>query len=174
MSPRRSRCGESGPSVGPMRRIAIISMALAALVAGTAVATESGGGTTAGNASVTQYGAKDQGCTPGFWKNHTSVWSGFSPSDKFNDVFGVSFNSSLTLEGALRLEGGGFNALARHAAAALLNAAHDDVGYGLTESEIVALVQQAFGTSNPEPVKNQLDELNNAGCSIDAHGNPIP
>jgi hypothetical protein len=84
----------------------------------------------------------------------------------------VNYNSSLTLAGALNLEGGGFAALARHAAAALLNAANVDVNYGAEESEIKALVQQAFATNNPEPTKNTFDQLNNAGCSIDAHGRP--
>jgi hypothetical protein len=174
MTPKRSRGSGGAPRLDLMRRIAIMVMVVAALAAGTAVAKKADGGASKGDAAATQYGTKDQGCTPGFWKNHTNVWSGYSPSDKFNAVFGVSYNSSLTLGGALRLGGGGFAALARHAAAALLNSEHSGVSYGLTTSEIVALVQQAFGTNNPEPIKNQLDGLNNAGCSIDAHGRPIP
>lgn len=108
-----------------------------------------------------------QGCTPGFWKNHVSAWEGYSASQKFNAVFGVAYDPYLTLLGALKLGGGGYAALARHATAALLNAAHDDVDYGLTSSEIVARVQNAFATGNPEPLKDRLDELNNAGCSVD-------
>jgi hypothetical protein len=156
-----------------MRRFAIVIMAIAALGAGTAVAKKADGGSTTADAATTQYGAKDQGCTPGFWKNHTNVWSGFSPTQKFNTVFGVNYNSSLTLLGALNQGGGGFAALGRHATAGLLNAAHPDVDYGLTTSQVIALVQNAFATNNPEPAKNQLDKLNNAGCSIDAHGRPI-
>jgi hypothetical protein len=156
-----------------MRRIVIVIMALAALGAGTAVAKNAAGGTTRTDAAVTQYGAKDQGCTPGFWKNHTTVWSGFSSGDSFNAVFGVNYDSSLTLLGALNQDGGGFAALARHASAALLNAAHNSVNYGLTDSQIIALVQQAFATNSPESAKNQLAGLNEVGCSIDAHGRPI-
>lgn len=115
----------------------------------------------------------NQGCTPGYWKNHLGSWSGFSPSDSFNAVFGVNYMPGLTLQGALNLNGGGFEALARHAAAALLNAQHLYVNYGLEVDAIKALVQQAFATNNPEPTKNTLDSLNNAGCAIDAQNRPI-
>jgi hypothetical protein len=114
-----------------------------------------------------------QGCTPGFWKNHTAVWQGYTPGQLFNAVFGVGYNSSLTLLGALKQGGGGYAALGRQATAALLNAAHADVDYGLTTAQIIAAVQQAFASRDPEPLKDQLDGLNNAGCSIDAHGRPI-
>jgi hypothetical protein len=114
-----------------------------------------------------------QGCTPGFWKKHTNVWQGYTPDQLFNQVFGVNYQSSLTLLGALNQGGGGFAALGRHATAALLNAAHEHVDYGLTTSQVVAAVQQAFASGDPEPLKDQLDELNNAGCSVDAHGRPI-
>ena len=114
-----------------------------------------------------------QGCTPGFWKNNTNVWQGYTTGQLFNDVFGVDYQSSLTLLGALKQGGGGFAALGRHATAALLNAAHEHVDYGLTTSQIIAAVQQAFASGDPEPLKDQLDRLNNAGCSVDAHGRPI-
>jgi len=158
-----------------MRRLLIVLAVSAALAGGTtlAVAASGGGSPTGANAGDTQYDVGDHGCTPGFWKNQTNVWSGFSPGDSFNAVFGVNYNSSLTLGDALSLGGGGFDALARHATAALLGAAHPDVDYGLTSSEIIALVQQAFATNDPEPTKNTLDGLNNAGCSIDAQGRPI-
>jgi hypothetical protein len=78
----------------------------------------------------------------------------------------------LTLGQALDLEGGGFEALARHATSALLNAQHLYVNYGLEADAIKALVQQAFATNNPEPIKNTFDTLNNAGCSIDAQNRP--
>lgn len=174
MPAERWRIAARHHSLGPMRRIAVVIMALAALVAGSAVAKKADGGRTAANAAVTQYGANDQGCSPGYWKNHTGSWSGYSPGALFNTVFGVNYNSSLTLLGALNQGGGGFAALARQASAALLNSAHDNVSYGLTTSQVIALVQQAFATNNPEPAKDQLDQLNNAGCSIDAHGTPIP
>src|SRR5687767_7528808 len=156
-----------------MRRLATMLAAFLAIGGGSALAIKTAGGSKSTKTSVsTQYNTGGQGCTPGYWKNHTSSWSGYSPGDSFNAVFGVNYNSSLTLGGALKLGGGGFEALARQAAAALLNAAHGDVSYGLEESQIKALVQQAFATNNPEPTKNTFDTLNNAGCSIDAQGRP--
>ena len=156
-----------------MRRVLTMLLVLAALVAGTTLAVAAGGGKarSTGAADV-EYDIGDDGCTPGFWKNHTNVWHGFAPGALFNTVFGVSYNPTLTLQGALKLEGGGFAALARHAAAALLNAAQPDVDYGLSQSQIISQVQQAFATNNPEPTKNLFDTLNNAGCSIDAQGRP--
>jgi hypothetical protein len=159
-----------------MRKLVVMLVVLVALCAGTtlAVAARGGGSPKTGGAATVQYDNGDDGCTPGYWKNHTSSWSGYSPNDLFNTVFGVDYNPTLTLLGATQLDGGGFAALARHASAALLNAAHDDVNYGMPESEVIALVQEAFGTNDPEPTKDLFDELNNAGCSIDAHGRAIP
>jgi len=133
-----------------------------------------------------------EGLTPGFWKNHPEVWEGYSPTDKFADVFGVSItinagkktaNTDPTLIEALAAKGGVnekkgvYDALARHAVAALLNAAHTDVTYPLTATEIINAVNQAIGNADmtdAEPLKNMLDTYNNAGGGIDAHGNPIP
>lgn len=117
-----------------------------------------------------------EGCTPGFWKkDHPNTWAptGFATGDLFDDVFGVAYNDDLTLLGALKLEGGGFKALARHATAALLNAAHPDVEYGLTSAQIIDLVQEAFEGDDPEDIKDLLEDFNEQGCGIDAHGNPI-
>jgi hypothetical protein len=156
------------------RQLATVLAAFLAIGGGSALAiTTSGGSNSTSTSANTQYNTGGQGCTPGYWKNHTDVWTGYSPSDSFNAVFGVNYNSSLTLGGALNLGGGGFEALARHAAAALLNAASGDVNYGLEETQIKTLVQQAFATNNPEPTKNTFDQLNNVGCSIDAFGRPI-
>jgi hypothetical protein len=158
-----------------MRKLLIVLVVLAALGAGTtlAVAARGGGGQKDSNAANVQYDDGDHGCTPGFWKNNTNVWSGFSPGDSFNSVFGVNYDASLSLEGALNLGGGGLAALARHASAALLNAANDNVNYGLTTDEIIELVHEAFAANQPEDAKDLLDRLNNAGCSIDAQGRPI-
>jgi hypothetical protein len=158
-----------------MRRLAVVLVVLAALGVGTAlaVAARGGGSQPAGGAADVQYDDGPDGCTPGFWKNHTDVWSGYSPGDLFNTVFGVNYDASLTLLDALNQGDGGFEALARQASAALLNAGNDDIDYSLNTSEVIALVQQAFATNDPEPAKDQLDEFNNAGCSIDAKGRPI-
>ena len=76
---------------------------------------------------------------------------------------------------ALNANGGGIDALARHAVAALLNAAHPDVNYPLSTTEIINAVQQAIADGEPAitDLKNELDMLYNAGGGIDAHCNPI-
>lgn len=122
------------------------------------------------------------GCTPGFWKNHTDVWEGYDPGDLFDGVFGTDVGSlgkgkkaadNPTLLDALNANGGGVNALARHAVAALLNAAHSLIEYPMSEGEIITAVEAALDGGDVEGLKNELDAQNNLGCSIDAHGNPV-
>ena len=84
-----------------------------------------------------------EGCTPGFWKQdqHFDSWVGFAPTDSFEAVFGVDVTLRVggqgtvddpTLLDALNATGGGVNALARHAVAALLNASNPDVDSDFT------------------------------------------
>lgn len=104
----------------------------------------------------------DEGCTPGYWKNHLSSWgpTGYSPTDDFDTVFGVDlFNPDITLQQAINMGGGGVNKLARHGTAALLNATHPDLNYPLTEAEVIAYVQ----AGNSEI----LVEYNELGCPLD-------
>jgi hypothetical protein len=122
------------------------------------------------------------GCTPGYWKNHydTPGWpSPFTDSQLFSSVFGGITNpdyiylNGKTLAQALRLGGGGANALARHAVAAILNIAELGAGaYGLTHGQVVTAVVNALNSgSGIESLKNQLDGRNNAGCPL---GGKIP
>ena len=158
-----------------LRRL-LVTVACVALVgagATMAVATTEGG--SEGNSAETQYGPA-QGCTPGFWKNHTSVavWgTEYSPSDTFDSVFGVTKFGSKTLLEVLDLGGGGYNALARHAVAALLSSSNPDVNYGLSPEEVIKMVQDAISGKDPETTKDVFEPLNEAGCGVDAHGNPI-
>jgi hypothetical protein len=125
-----------------------------------------------------------EGLTPGFWKNHTSVWQGYSPNQTLESVFNVPDSLGLdnvTLLQALNFGGGGgvkgaAQNLFRHAVAAILNAAHVSVDYALTSSQIITQVNAALASNNAatiETLKNKLDLFNNAGGGIDAHGNPI-
>ncbi len=73
-----------------------------------------------------------EGCTPGYWKNHTEVWQEFTPVQTIGSVFtgAPAAFSSLTLEQGLALRGGPRIAgaqqiLLRAAIASLLNAAYD-------------------------------------------------
>jgi hypothetical protein len=112
-----------------------------------------------------------QGCGLGFWKadadHHGAVnWPGtYTTGANYNAVFGVtaSFSASTTLSDALGLGGGGQNALARHAVAALLNAASPEVAYPISESNVVSIVQTAYATNTAAAftsAKNELELLN--------------
>jgi hypothetical protein len=113
-----------------------------------------------------------EGCTPGYWKQdqHFDSWvgTGFAPGDDFDTVFGDDwFNPNITLLQALNLTGGGKNALARHAVAALLNAASGGVNYPMTTADVLAAVHAAFlAQSTIESTKNTLAGNNELGCPI--------
>ena len=75
----------------------------------------------------------------------------------------------MTLLEGLQLGGGGLNALTRHAIAAVLSAAHPDIDYPLTISEIVDMVNDAYTSGDAdeiEDLKDDLDAFNNLNCSI--------
>jgi len=111
-----------------------------------------------------------EGCTPGFWKNHLDAWAGtgFIPGDDFEVVFGVnaSFDPHTLLD-AINLGGGGEKALARHAVAALLNAASPDVDYAFTVADVISMVQNAYASGDFTTAKDLFDAANNAGCPLD-------
>lgn len=124
------------------------------------------------------------GCTPGFWKNHTDLWTGYSTSQTLESVLDVPDVLGLdnyTLLEALSFGGGpGATGMARNllrqAVAALLNAAHPLVNYPMTEGAVIGSVNYALASLNRgtmETLKDQLDAFNNLGCPIDAHGNLI-
>jgi hypothetical protein len=113
-----------------------------------------------------------QGCTPGYWRqdHHFDSWEGYySPNQSYTAVFGVSPSfGDITLEEAVWLGGGGQNALARHAVAAILNAANPNVNYAYTVAEVIAGVQAAYASPvDFETFKDALDLANNAGCPLD-------
>ena len=114
-----------------------------------------------------------EGCTPGYWKQpqHLDSWTQFLTTQTFNEVFGVDVTLSTggddaTLLEALQSGGGGINALARHAVAALLNAASGDVDSDYTVAEVIALVQDAVESGDFETAKNLLAASNEAGCPL--------
>jgi hypothetical protein len=81
----------------------------------------------------------------------------------------IAGDPDLTLEEALRLGGGGEDALARHSASALLNAASEEVDFEFTEQEVIEKVQDAIASGDPEEIENLKDEFdreNNRGCPI--------
>jgi hypothetical protein len=100
-----------------------------------------------------------KGCSPGFYKNNTPPCSATPKTQLFTDALdltGTEFtcytskglSSSMTVAQALELTGGGANALARHAAAAFLNAICIGTagGYPYTVSQVQTIVGNAFTT----------------------------
>jgi hypothetical protein len=113
-----------------------------------------------------------EGCTPGYWKQeqHFDSWPNppYAPSNGFNATFGIGTNwfpNTFTLVQALGANGGGKNALARHAVAALLNAA---TGFsGFTTAQVIAAVQAAYNNASLiESNKNLFAAYNEQTCPL--------
>lgn len=121
-----------------------------------------------------------EGCTPGYWKNHTRSWSGtgYSPSQTVVSVFsGASAFPSLAGQTLLQaLQGGGgpgtlgaAKILLRAATAALLNAASSGVDYPRTSAQIISDVNAALASNNRDTMlalASALDRDNNLGCPL--------
>jgi hypothetical protein len=113
----------------------------------------------------------DEGCTPGYWKqeHHFGNWP--ETTDPYTTTFGGVFGCSdvqaqkpesgdicaMTLLTVLELKGGGNNALARHAAAAYLNAA-SSVMYPYDVAGVIKLLN-SFD-------KDALEEANESYCPL--------
>jgi hypothetical protein len=119
-----------------------------------------------------------QGCTPGYWRqdHHFDSWVGYLPSDSFDHAFGVTSTIdppgrapvlvNPTLLDAVWIGGGGENAMARHAVAALLNASSPDVHYPMSVGEVVAAVQAAYGSGNFAAAQSMFEGFNEIGCPL--------
>ena len=113
-----------------------------------------------------------EGLSHGFWKNHESEWVGYSHDDMTGEIFEIPHGLSCcndSFHNALRFKGGNSvgkaaKLLMIQAVAALLNAAHPDINYPLSESEIITLVNDALATENRKTLlqlKDILDDYNN-------------
>lgn len=129
----------------------------------------------------------EEGCTPGFWRqpHHFDSWptdwtaADGQPNVDFCDVFDCPGSISLqrperddledvSLREALELRGGGVNALARHAAAAALNAHPDsDVDYFYSLFEVQEIVSAALSSGEYETAKDELEDRNEEVCPLD-------
>ena len=126
----------------------------------------------------------EEGCTPGFWKNHPACWECFSPDDLVSDVFTIpaalsdladdTLMDALNYKGGKGVEGAARNLL-RQAVAALLNACDPDVGYPMSVGGVIDAVDDALATLDRGEIlglKDMFDMYNNLGCPIDAHCRP--
>src|SRR5436305_814395 len=93
-----------------------------------------------------------QGCTLGFWKNHTSDWVTYQPTDTIGTTFNLTttqtpYASNTLLEG-LGFQGGtgvlgGERILFKQAIAGLLNSSAG-LDYGASTTEIIRLTRNAI------------------------------
>jgi hypothetical protein len=117
--------------------------------------------------------AAAEGCTLGFWKNHTNVWGSVSTSATLEDVFDVP--NALGLDGVTLLDAlsfgggpgvdGGARILFKQAVAAYLNATSSNVDYPLTQAQVVSQVNAALASNNRNTMValgTQLDNANSA------------
>jgi hypothetical protein len=124
--------------------------------------------------------AGDQGCTPGYWKNHTDSWpaAGYSPSQSIQSVFAsaaaypaigsASLLDGLGFSGGSGVEGGARN-LMRAAVAALLDSSHPGVSYPRTPAAVISSVDAALATGDRDSMlslASSLDADNNLGCPL--------
>lgn len=119
-----------------------------------------------------------QGCSHGFWKNHTSDWPAtYDPTDTLGGYFnGLAAHGLATDTLATALDYGGGPALVdkirillRNAVASLLNAA-SSFGYPLSVQEVKDQVNAAIASGDPAAIlalEQQLDIYNNLGCPLD-------
>jgi hypothetical protein len=122
----------------------------------------------------------NQGCTPGYWKNHTDSWppTGYSPSQKVQSVFSqASLYPSLgnaTLHEALSFQGGSdltgaSGILLRAATASLLNTSHPGVDFPRVTAQVIGDVDAALASNNRDTIlslASALDDDNNLGCPL--------
>lgn len=125
-----------------------------------------------------------EGCTPGYWKNHTDNWEETTPSNLVGNLFSSApaSVSTLTLLEGLQAKGGSgvdgaSRILTRAAVASWLNAAHEGLGFpwrrydtGLDGREaLVQAVNDAFASGDRQTMlalAAQLDDDNNLGCPL--------
>jgi hypothetical protein len=93
--------------------------------------------------------------------------AGYAPGDLFHPVFEDAFPFKTLLD-VLNLGGGGLNALGRHTAAALLNAAHPEIYYGSTDTEVIDAFNDVYPGSKADytALKDTFADLNELGCPI--------
>ncbi|HEY0387257.1 MAG TPA: hypothetical protein VGC71_02335 [Gaiellales bacterium] len=118
-----------------------------------------------------------QGCTLGYWKNHTNAWVTYSPTDTIGATFHLTtvqtpYASNTLLEG-LGFQGGsgllgGERILLKQAIAGLLNSSAG-LDYGAGTTEIIGITHNAILSGNRDLMitrAGQFDTRNNVGCPL--------
>lgn len=155
-----------------LTRTRSIALATALLLGGAVAVTQASGATNIGN----------DGCTPGYWKNHTQNWEEYTPATPLGAVFtfpaSLSSYAGTTMLQGLQLRGGGgtdgaAQILLRASTAAVLNAAHEGLGYpyrrDVEPGNIIARVNAALASGDRSAMltlATELDNANNLGCPL--------
>lgn len=120
----------------------------------------------------------NQGCTPGYWKNHTGSWTStpYRPHLLVSGVFSPVPSALANWTLLQALDGGGgpgtlgaAKILLRAAVAALLNASSSGVDYALTPTQVISQVNAALASNNRDTMlalATRLDGYNNRGCPL--------
>jgi hypothetical protein len=124
----------------------------------------------------------NEGCTPGYWKNHTDNWQEYTPDTTLSSLW--TFPASLSQYGDLTmlqaLEGrggtgvsGATQILLRAAVAAYLNAAHEGLGYPYRRfdepGDLESSINAALASEKRRVIlalATKLDRANNLGCPL--------
>jgi hypothetical protein len=155
-----------------LTRTRAVALAGALFLGGAVAVTQTSGATNIGN----------EGCTPGYWKNHTQNWEEYRPTTPLGAVFvfpaNLSHYGSQTMLQGLQLRGGpgidgAAQILLRASTAAVLNAAHEGLGYpyrrDVEPGRIIARVNGALASGDRAAMlalATELDNLNNLGCPL--------
>jgi hypothetical protein len=132
--------------------------------------------------SVSAVGTGNEGCTPGYWKNHAEAWDEYATTQKVGPIFGAAlpqandtFMTALGYPGGSGVDGAR-RILLRAAVAATLNAAEDDLGYPLRRYQgppepngFIPVVSSLLAGSDRGAIlayASYLDGLNNSGCPL--------
>jgi hypothetical protein len=125
-------------------------------------------------------GEGDEGCTPGYWKNHLDSWhetgylsgrvtsSVFVEASAYPPLGNASLLQTLDFAGGPGVQGAA-EILLRAGVAALLNAAHPGVDYFRTAANVIASVDAALASGNRDTILSlavALDADNNRGCPL--------
>jgi hypothetical protein len=116
-----------------------------------------------------------EGCTPGYWKNHTDAWVTYTTTQTVDSVFTGADPSlgSATLLEALSFQGGDDlvgkeEILLRAAVAALLNST-SGIDYGVPPQAIINAVNKRIATGDRKKINKlatKLDARNNLPCPL--------
>lgn len=117
-----------------------------------------------------------QGCSHGYWKNHTQSWEGYTFTDTVGSVFSNAGSlGDMTLLQAMQFTGPGNTVedakriLLQQAVASLLNADHSDVNFPMESADLISAVNAMLLSSDRDAIlalKDELDTKNNLGCPL--------